>query len=505
MYGIALRFGGSTNDGGPKRKLVVFAGVHAAGESDSNLSFRYFVEYLIDSADSEAVALRANWDVDLYFNITPNGYFGGHPRTNFRSVSDPNRIWDSPNTEIAATQSAVLAEIAGGRFDACFSWHGWASSTTNFRGYLTPADNDEETRSPVVSEMLSAGATIFGVSPTFATSGTTNTDIWWAQNEGAKLSVNPEVPNFGDVSLANYQSIGENWAKTLQAVDSEGLFLAGTTIDAVGVQIAMTAHPAQVLTGTSLQAALAAIDLTPHAAAVSLGTSVDAAPQQIDLTPHPATVDLGTAIGANVASITLTAHPADVSIGKTISAAVQSISVTTHAAQVSTGAAIGAGVQQIVLAPHAAAVQLGTSIEAALAQMVLTANPATVNTGSGISAQAQQIVLEAFQAGVELGITIEGSLHQISVEALAATVGLGDQVEAFAQAIELTPHGASITLGTDLQANTAQIQLATFRAAVSAGVQPLTVPGLEFTLPADRMHFALPISRIHFTFTDEDR
>jgi hypothetical protein len=314
------------------------------------------------------------------------------------------------------------------------------------------------------------------------------------------------------------------WDIGAYAVVSGG---GGTTVEAGVQQIAVTAHAAQVLIGTALQAALTEIDLTahpasvslgaaisadaeqidltPHTAAVSLGRLVDAGAAQIELTPHPATVDLGTAIGAQVQAISLTAHPADVSLGTALQAALQSIEVSTAPAQISTGSAIGAQVQQIVLAPHQATVQQGTSLAAALQQIAVTAHAANVQTGSGINAQAQQIALETFPAGVEVGITIAGSLHQISVEALASTVGLGDQVDAFAHAIELTPHGATLTLGTALQADAAQIQVSTFRATVTAGVAPLSIPGLEFTLPADRMHFALPISRIHFTFTDEDR
>jgi hypothetical protein len=33
----------------------------------------------------------------------------------------------------------------------------------------------------------------------------------------------------------------------------------------------------------------------------------------------------------------------------------------------------------------------------------------------------------------------------------------------------------------------------------------IDIPGLEYTMPDNKLHFALPINRLHFTFPDEDR
>ncbi|HEX7720280.1 MAG TPA: hypothetical protein VF389_10775, partial [Woeseiaceae bacterium] len=139
LYALDLKFGGSTTDGQPKRKLVIISGIHAAGEQTCWIPFVRFLDFVLDSADAAAVALRANWDLSLYYNITPNGIYSGDNRTNPSRHDDPNRILDDPNVEIAATVAAIIADLAGGRFDAFFSWHGWGSHTNPFLMYLSPS------------------------------------------------------------------------------------------------------------------------------------------------------------------------------------------------------------------------------------------------------------------------------------------------------------------------------------------------------------------------------
>lgn len=230
MYAIDLKFGGSTTDGGPKRKLVVISGIHAAGEQTCWIPFMRFLDFVLDSSDAAAVALRANWDISLYYNITPNGIVSGDNRTNPSRSDDPNRIWHTPNVEIAATQAAIIADLGGGRFDAFFSWHGWSMTPTTspFLGWLSPTQYDLGTRSAATQAFIDSGTTIFGVAPTFDTSGTSTTDVWWAESQGAGIAFDAEVQQNGTTDPAVYQLIGESWAKTLQAVDAAGEFWEST-------------------------------------------------------------------------------------------------------------------------------------------------------------------------------------------------------------------------------------------------------------------------------------
>ena len=226
MYAIDLKFGGSTTDGGPKRKLVMISGIHAAGEQTCWISFMHCLDFILNSSAAAAVALRANWDISLYYNITPNGIVSGDNRTNPSRSDDPNRIWHTPNVEIAATQAAIIADLDGGRFDAFFSWHGWSSTPTTspFLGWLSPTQYALGTRSAATQAFIDAGTTIFGIAPTFDTSGTSTTDVWWAESQGAVISFDAETQQNGTTDPAAYQLTGESWAKTLQAVDADGLF-----------------------------------------------------------------------------------------------------------------------------------------------------------------------------------------------------------------------------------------------------------------------------------------
>jgi len=233
LYALQLRFGGATTDGGPKRKLVVMSGIHAAGEQTCWIPFVRFLNFILDSSDAAAVAVRANWDIDLYYNITPNGVYSGHNRTNPSRSGDPNRIWDAPNVEIAATQAAILADIDGGRFDAFFSWHGFSSETSPFLMYLSSTQYNSGTRSDLTQAFIDEGTTLFGVAPTLESSGTNNTDVWWAETNGAAVAIDTEVQQNGSTAAATYQHIGESWAKTLRAVDADGLFWSAPVGDLI--------------------------------------------------------------------------------------------------------------------------------------------------------------------------------------------------------------------------------------------------------------------------------
>jgi hypothetical protein len=226
QYGIKLAFGGSTTDGNPKRKLVVTSGIHAAGEQTCWPAFEAMVRWILDDASSEAVAFRSNWDCYLYWNITPNGIKGGHRRHNFRSSVDPNRDFVNANlAEISALKSAIVADT-GGAIDAFWDWHSYRSETNPFIVYF---EHDDAVR----SEFITQGTTVFGGAPSIYPGIGPSGSAGWAQgNLGAKLAVTAEVPQSGSSAVTFFRTIGQNWAKTLQAVDAEGVF--ATTITASG-------------------------------------------------------------------------------------------------------------------------------------------------------------------------------------------------------------------------------------------------------------------------------
>lgn len=230
MYAVKFAWGGPTTDGGPKRKLVMFAGLHSAGENTSFIPFRRFVYWALNDLSQAAQNLRANWDIYAYFNLTPNGIKGGHRRHNFRISTDPNRDFKlsgaSSLSEITAVRTASVADV--GACDAFFSWHGHSTQTTAF----IPGKNDQN--APVVStpvaQFIAAGELIFGSYYNYDSDTIASSDAWWGEAVlGAKVALHAEIPQRGTSSLSYYETIGENWAKTLEATDAQGVFYTASS------------------------------------------------------------------------------------------------------------------------------------------------------------------------------------------------------------------------------------------------------------------------------------
>lgn len=287
MYAIKLAWGGATTDGGPKRKLAMFANIHSFGEANSWIPFVASIDWMIDNASPEAEALRANWDVYLYFSLSPNGVYAGARRWNVsasRNV-DTNRVWNLDPAaivveEIRNTAIAVIADT-GGSADALFSYHAWNSSTRFFNLFVPP-DEENEPRSAAVQAMIDTGITIFGVNPMLASAGpgNLNTDCWWgAAKLGAKVSFDTEFPHNASTDPALYRQAGERWMQTLQAVDAQGLFYtppANTHTLVVANSTQAQTSPSVAVTQGSATAALGrpASDVSAGSWAPSTGTTL---------------------------------------------------------------------------------------------------------------------------------------------------------------------------------------------------------------------------------------
>lgn len=226
QYAIKLAWGGSTTDSGPKRKLVMFAGIHSAGEHVSWVSFVASVRHMLDA--TEAANFRANWDVYLYFNVTANGIVGGDRRQNPSRNIDPNRDFvDQDLQEIDELTTAILADT-GGSADAQFGWHSYSTETDDFIPGTGESPNTE------TAAFITKGNTIFSSPRTYYLDIPSAGYRWGYDVLGAKIAFAAEVPMRGDTSVAFYEGIGENWIKTLQAIDADGVFYSSTTITASG-------------------------------------------------------------------------------------------------------------------------------------------------------------------------------------------------------------------------------------------------------------------------------
>lgn len=228
QYAVKLQFGGTTTDGNPKRKLVMGTHIHGAGEAASWGAFRYMLDYIMSSTDSQAVALRANWDVYIYGPIMPNSLYGGAARFTWRDSLDPNRAWvlsgDSVFQENTATRAAIELDT-GGAADAFLVWHTWGGATSLFNYGACVDDQSPATRHPAAQAFFDIGTTIFGQSPQSISAAVNTTGSWWGRAKlGAPISFEAEVGQDAVTAPATQQFIGESWAKTLQAVDAAGLF-----------------------------------------------------------------------------------------------------------------------------------------------------------------------------------------------------------------------------------------------------------------------------------------
>lgn len=286
-YSFKAEFGGATTDGGPKRKLLMIAGVHAAGEQTSFVSFRACLKYILESADAAAVNLRANWDVYCYFNVTANGIFGGHRRHNFRVNTDPNRDYLAKSlAEINALTTAIFADT-GGAVDVSFDWHGFASATEDFISWAQDT--------PQARKFIELGEAIFGSAARAGGiwSTATDTSTGWTRNTlGAKYAVAAEVPQRGNTSDSNYKFIGESWAKTLQATDADGQFY--TPVIPQGVITAGT--PSVSSTTASVPFTYSASDQTGFVYRLNGGAPVSVSSSPISLSgltaSTPYTIDI---------------------------------------------------------------------------------------------------------------------------------------------------------------------------------------------------------------------
>lgn len=473
MYGLSLRFGGSTTDGNQKRKIVMIAGLHAAGEQTSWWPFVACVRWMLDSA--EAADFRANWDVDFYFNITPNGVYGGSNRRNFRSGVDPNRIWDAPNAEVAATQAAILAGVSDGRFDAYYSWHAWSGATGPFLCYVTPTQESPATRRPIMQAMIDTAASVFGTSSSITSSGTYNTDVWWAEQQGAAVVFNTEVQQNGSTDPAFYQMVGESWAKTLQAVDAAGYF------DPVTHEL--SAEPSSVSIAAS-NATLThvrrfALSADPSSYAVTAADATLTYVQARTLSADPASYTL-TAADATlkyVRKITLAADPASISV----SAADATLAhATPNRALVAEPAAI-------VITPENASLLLDRRLSAEPTTNSITPSNATLVRGRALNAEPTSYTVGSFDATL-----IYSTPHKVlaadasSIVLSPADAGLvaGRKLIAEPFSVSVTPRDAQFARGRALIAEPSGY-------SISASDATLFVATTDRVLPADAASYSL--------------
>lgn len=231
MYGIKLVFPGQTSDGLRKRKMLITAGIHAAGENQSWVTFKSTVEWILNNQSADAVEVRKNWDVWLYFLINPAGVTGGSARYTFLNSTDPNRTWTENGTgsipEVNAAIVAIKADT-GGQVDAALHFHGDVYRIEDWVMGPPYSESNASTRSAPYTSLIGNGTTIFGVSPyiwTISQSQETSYDIGFCKYTlGAKISLAIELSARYKTTVAWHEDLADKWMRTINAVDADGLF-----------------------------------------------------------------------------------------------------------------------------------------------------------------------------------------------------------------------------------------------------------------------------------------
>lgn len=227
QYAIKLAFGGSTTDGGPKRKWLMSFGVHAMGEATASHMGYKCLQWILDDTSAEAVRIRSNFDIYVYGLINPNGTYGGYRRSTARfPTSDPNRQFEltTPDwVEIANYKAAATSDLAGS-VDVAISWHTWAERS----GYTFIPYTWVQAKA---ADVIAIGATVFGnLDPDYDDQVEDRTEYVWAYEQlGAQAAFAAEIGQRTTSDPQYFTDVGVNWGKTISAADADGMFYEAPT------------------------------------------------------------------------------------------------------------------------------------------------------------------------------------------------------------------------------------------------------------------------------------
>lgn len=443
MYAIKLSWPGPTTDGARKRKIVLLGGTHAAGESLAFWEMRAFALAALNDSSPAAQAFRANWDVYLYWHLTPNGVYGGHRRTNFRSSQDPNRFWEggaTPLQEVAATQAAMIADT-GGAADVMFSWHGWPGSDNPFTFWTNPENANPETRSPLYQATIDGAAAYYGTQPQVVESTNTGTSTTWAKNVlGTPLAFTVEAGLAGPLTPSVHESIGTAWLYGVQYADSLGLFVEPPDTLAGASLIATTAS-GSLSTGIALEGSASSVTLADGVLTIGIRLRGDALSQAIASAGLTTAIQLAADAQASAqAAGALTTQPAGMAADATV-AALATGSLTVH----------------IRIAADAVA--------QVLAQADLTV------PGAPAELEAHASVLAIAEGGLITAIRLEGAAASFAQADGTLDMALTMRADAFVQVM------ASGVLSTQIRMDAAAVASAIAAASLTTSGAPLAAHG----------------------------
>jgi len=189
--------------GGSKRRVVIWGGVHA-GEDHAEYVMMRVIEHLLGSS-TNALRLRAEYDIDLYPSWNSPGRVGGGWRGSFTQgtggADDTNRHFSdaSPGFEIVTKPRAViLADLGSVIPDIAAGFHGTFEQNWGFFDVVG---------SPYRSLLRSRLANNSGFTISDGADSAAGSVPTWFYNMGVKLAVDLEhgdVTPVSDAQLATY-------------------------------------------------------------------------------------------------------------------------------------------------------------------------------------------------------------------------------------------------------------------------------------------------------------
>jgi hypothetical protein len=456
QYAIRLQWGGVTTDGHPKRKLVMLAGIHAAGEAHAWVGFVAAVQWMLSDASPEAAAWRANWDVYLYFGLTPNGWKGGDARRNFRSTKDPNRDFRltglSTLQEITDLRAAVEADA--GSAQVLFSWHGNCNTAARRTVYVMPPDDQAGTRRPIMQAFMDLAASKVGGVFNQVVLTDTTTDMWWGFAKlGAAISLPVELQALGESSQAEAEFVGRAWLETLQALDAAEAFApaaleggatgSGSAAGTLSTEIRIAA--AALVSASATGSLSTAINLAGSAASATLAAGT--LTTQIRLAA--AAVAGGQAVGELSGAISLQGA----AVTATLASGELTAQIRLDGAALAAAGATGDITTLIVLQ--------GAAVASVLASAALTTAPNGLAGDATAGATAAGALTTAIQmvGGAQVSVIASGavgttvSLAGAAVAVVTATGDLVIALELSAAAVAAAVAGADLTTAITLRAD----------------------------------------------------
>lgn len=423
IYGFVLGSGTPTDDGGPKRWMIVDCGIHP-GEILDGWPLRGIVDYYLSGEDARADKLRSNWNIGIYFCLTPNGRYGGNWRGNWRNYKDPNRDWGGTGAfaleESVIVRDAVLADLDGAVESVGLSLHTAASATTENRLFCSTALPDPT----IQNAWLDAVDSIDGTTWDRIDTNIPASVAGWHVVRGADVGVILEMGTRSNTTLDRYHQLGRRLLEATAEADAQGYFYqpdgeSGGSVAQVTVSATGTGQASGVSQGGSVANVAIVATGVGSAAEIAQGGST----AQLSISAQGAGFAGSDQAGGSTSPVTVSATGAGTGHESAQGGSTAAVSVIAEGAGIPSTGQSGGSTSNVIALPTGAGIAKEHSAGGSIAGISVTA------TGAGESSEGQaseggstaQIIVFPSSAGAAIERAEGGSTAGVRVKALGST------------------------------------------------------------------------------------